>query len=114
MAAALLTYMFAEESLFFGLRIRVQNANVERIPLDRDELSNPAWGNTVIGGFDFDTSIQMHGAFAVLVIAEWLDRQRKQQRFFFGEHRRHLSLRRAVNARVRPAGFPVIQIRLGF
>jgi hypothetical protein len=82
--------------------------------LDRDELSNPARWNAVIGGFDFDTSIQMHGPFAELVIAEWFDRQRKQQRFFFGEHRRHLSLRRAVNARIGPAGFPVIQIRLGF
>src|SRR5215468_11500621 len=91
---------------------RIKNADVERIPLDVDELSNPAWWNAVIGGFHFDAAIQMHGPFAVLVVTERLQRQWKQERFFLGEHRRHLSLRRAVNARVRPARFPLIQVRL--
>src|SRR5882672_2752585 len=56
----------------------------------------------------------MHRAFAVLVSAKRLQRQRKQSRFFFSEHRRHLPFRRAVNASIRPALFPVIKVSLRF
>ncbi len=35
-------------------------------------------------------------------------------RFFFAEHDRHLPFRRAMDARVGPALFPAIQIRLRF
>ena len=108
MPAALLPDMLAEKLM----RFRIENADVKRIPLDVDELSDPAWRNAVIGRVDFDASVQMHDAFAVLVITERLQRQWKQERFFFGEHRRHLPLRRAVNARIGPARFPLIQIRL--
>ena len=54
----------------------------------------------------------MHRALAVLVIAERLEWQRQQRRLFLGEHRRHLALGGAVNARVGPALFPVVQIGL--
>ena len=56
----------------------------------------------------------MHDALAVLVITERFDRQRKQERFFLGEHRRNLPFGRAVDARVGPAQFPVIEIGLSF
>src|SRR2546425_4172230 len=66
MPAALLPDMLAEKLM----RFRIENANVKRIRLNIDELSNPARRNAVIGCVHFDTSIQMHGAFAVLVITE--------------------------------------------
>jgi hypothetical protein len=56
----------------------------------------------------------MNRALAVLVVAERLQRQRLQVRLLFGEHRRDLSLGPAVDARVGPALFPVVQIRLRF
>ena len=56
----------------------------------------------------------MHRALAVLVIAKRFHWQRDQRRIFFGEHRRDLALSGAVNARVGPALFPVIEIRLRF
>src|SRR5207237_6536518 len=97
--AALLPDMLAEKLM----RFRIENADVKRIRLNVDELSDPARRNAVIGGVHFDTAIQVYGAFAVLVITEGLQRQWKQERFFFGEHRRHLPLRRTVNTRVGPA-----------
>jgi hypothetical protein len=54
----------------------------------------------------------MHRAFAVLVIAERFQWQRQQRRFFLGEHRRYLALGGAVNARVGPTLFPVVQMSL--
>jgi hypothetical protein len=54
----------------------------------------------------------MHSAFAVLVVAKRLQRQRLQQRLFLGEHRRHLPLGPAMDALVGPALFPVIEICL--
>src|SRR5213594_1439330 len=110
MPAAFLADMLAQKLVGFG----IENADVKRIPLNVDKLSNPARWHAVVGGFDFDTAIQMNGAFAVLVITEGFQWQWKQERLFFGEHRRHLPLCRAVNARVGPARLPLIQIRLGF
>ena len=108
MPTAFLPDMLAQQLV----RSWIENAHVQRIPLDVDELSNPAWRNAVIGSVHFDTTIQMNGPFAVLVITERLQRQWNEERLFFGKHRRHLTLRRAVNARVGPARLPLIQIRL--
>ena len=55
----------------------------------------------------------MYGALAVLVIAEGLDGQRQQERPLLGEHDGDLPLGRAVDARVSPARFPVVQVGLG-
>jgi hypothetical protein len=82
--------------------------------LDFDPTSDPAWRQTVICGFDFDTAIQMHHPFAVLVIAERFYRQREQGWFFFCEHGGHLPFGGAVNARIGPVRFPAIQIGLPF
>src|SRR5712691_3626582 len=70
MPATFLSDVLAQELM--GLRI--ENADVKRIPLDVDELSNPARWHAVVGGFDFDAAIQMHDAFAVLVITEGFNR----------------------------------------
>jgi len=46
------------------------------------------------------------------VIAEGFDRQWKQRRLFFRKHRGHLPLPRAVDARIGPSQFPLIEIGL--
>src|ERR1051325_9002161 len=108
MAAALLAHVFAEKLMRFG----IQNANVQCIPLHLDCLSDPTRRDAVEGPLHFEAAVKMNDTTAVLVIAEWFNRQRKQRRLLFDEHRRNLSLRCAVDARIGPAGFPLIQIRL--
>jgi hypothetical protein len=44
----------------------------------------------------------------------WGEIRRSEGRLFFGEHGRHLAFGGAVNARVRPALLPVVQVGLGF
>ena len=56
----------------------------------------------------------MHDAFAVLVIAKRLQRQWQQRGLFFGKHGGDLPFGGAVDARVGPALFPVIEVGLGF
>src|SRR5262245_34212735 len=62
--AALLADMLAQQLVRFGM----EDANVKRIPLDVDELSDPTWRYAVIGRLHFNASIHMHRAFAELVI----------------------------------------------
>src|ERR1039458_9764889 len=57
-------------------------------------------------------AVEMDGAFSVLVIAEGLDRQRQQGGSFFGEHGRDLPLGGAMDARVGPVRFPILQVGL--
>src|SRR2546425_1317508 len=68
MPAALLPDMLAQKLVGSG----IENADVKRIPLNVDEFSDPTRRNAVVGGLDFDTPIQMNGAFAVLVVSERL------------------------------------------
>ena len=82
------------------------------VPLHADAPADPTRRRTVVSCFDFHAAIQVHGALTVLVIAEGLDWQRKQGRPLFGEHGRDLSLGGAMDARVGPACFPVVQIGL--
>src|SRR5215467_8680401 len=108
MPAALLTDMLAEELMCF----RVENPDVEGIPLNVDEFTDPAGRNTVISGFHFDAPVDVHDTFAILVVTEWFDRERKEQWLFFGKHRGDLPLGRTVNTSVGPTHFPFIEIRL--
>ena len=108
MSAALAAQMLAQQ--LTGARIK--QTHEHRVPLHVDLPSDPARRRTIISSFDFDATIEMNRAFAVLVVAERLQRQSLQVGLFFGEHRCHLSLSPAVDARVGPALFPVVQIRL--
>ena len=90
------------------------SANENIVPLHADHAPDSARRRTVVGGFDFDAAVQMHDAFAVLVIAKGFDRQWKQERFLFREHGGDLPFGGAVNAGVGPALFPAIQVGLGF
>src|SRR4029450_3703607 len=73
----------------------------------------PGWG-AVVGRLYFHAAIQIHGAFAVLVVAERLQRQREQGGFLFGEHGGPLPFGGAVNPCIGPALLPVVQVDLSF
>ena len=54
----------------------------------------------------------MDRALAEAVVAKRFERQRPERRPLLGKHRGDLALRRAVDARVGPARFPAIEVRL--
>src|SRR5580700_6448756 len=74
--------------------------------------SDPARRRTVVSSFNFDATIQVHRALAILVVAERLQRQSLQEGLLFREHRRHLPLGAAMDALVGPVLLPVIEVRL--
>ena len=92
--------------------LRGEQAHVQIIPLHLHALPDPARRRAVIRGLDFDAAVEMHGAFAEAVIAKRFERERAERGPFLGKHHGDLPLRRAVDARVGPARFPAIQIRL--
>jgi len=49
---------------------RIDQADLGGIPLHLYAAPNPSWRRAIVSGFHFDVAIQVHGAFAVLVIAE--------------------------------------------
>ena len=108
MTAARLAQVLAQQLAGAG----VQQPHMPDIPLHADAPADPARRRAVVGRFDFHAAVQVHRAFAVLVIAEGLDGQRQQGRPLFGEHGGDLPLGGAVDARVGPARFPVIQVGL--
>src|SRR5271163_4217064 len=108
MSAALLPKMLAQQ--LAGARIK--QTHIHRVPLHMDPTPDPARRRSVISRLNLDASIQMNGALAILVVAERLQWQRLQHRLLFGEHRRYLPLGPAVDARVGPTLFPVVQICL--
>src|SRR5258708_17442191 len=82
--------------------------------MDVNAPPDPARRRTVVGGFDFHATVQMHCTFAVLIAAERFQRQRQQVRSLFGKHGGHLPFSSAVDARVGPASFPMIEGGLCF
>ena len=108
MPAALCAQMLAQQHP----GVRIEQAHMQAIPLHADHSSDPSRRRAVICRFDFDTSIEMYSALAVLVIAKGFERKGQQCRFLFGKHRRDLPFGAAVYALVGPALFPVIEVRL--
>src|ERR1039458_1242750 len=108
--AAPLAHVFAQQLPGFG----IEQANIQFIPLHARHAPDPTRRCAVVSGLDFDAAIQMHDALAVLVIAEGFQRQRKQGGLLFGKHSGDLPFGGAVDARVGPALFPVIEVGLGF
>src|SRR3979411_1949357 len=84
------------------------------IPLHTNSPADPPRRYTIVSRFDFHAAVQVHGAFAILVIAEGFDGQRQQGRPLFGEHGRDLPLGGAVDARIGPTLFPVVEVGLRF
>ena len=108
--AALLAHVFAQQLPGLG----IEQTYIQLIPLHPDDAADPARRCTVVSGFDLDATIQMHDALAVLVIAKRFQRQRQQRGLLFGKHGGDLPFSGAVDARVSPALFPVIEMSLGF
>ncbi len=108
--ATFLAHMFPQQQTVVG----IEDANVEFVPLHSDQASNPARGQAVIGGLDFDTTVEMHDPLAVLVVAERFQGQWEQERFLFSKHGGDLPFGGAVDAGIGAAGFPTVQIGLRF
>jgi len=92
----------------------MKQTNMLAIPLNRHTAADPAWRRAVVGRLDFHTPIQVHRAFAVLVVAKRFQRQGLKRRLLFGEHGSDLAFGGAVNPRIGPAFFPTIQMSLRF
>src|SRR5208282_5854738 len=110
MSARLATQMLAQQLTGAGIK----KTHEHRVPLHVDVSTYPARRRSIVSRVNLDATIDMHRALAILVVAERLERQRLQEGLLFGEHRRHLPLGPAVDARVGPALFPVVQICLRF
>src|SRR5438105_15351358 len=70
-SAALLTQVLAKKLVGVGM----QDTHVQLIPLHLHRTCDPSRRQTVIGGFDFHPTIQMHYTFAVSVVAESFKKQ---------------------------------------
>ena len=81
MPAARLAPMFPEQ----GPGGEIEKPDVEVVPLHSDLATEPAGRGRVVGASHFDAAVEMHGALAVLVVAEGLERQREQVGAFLGE-----------------------------
>src|SRR5258708_9977111 len=108
MSAALAAQMLAQQ--LTGAWIK--QTHEHRVPLHMHLTPDPARRCSVVSSFNFDTTIQVHHALAILVVAERLQRQSLQKRLLFSEHRRHLPLGAAVDALIGPVLFPLVQVRL--
>ena len=73
MSAALLADMLAQKLM----GVRIENTDVQAIPLHLHEFPDPTWRQAVVSRLDFDATVQMYDAIAVLVVTERFDGQRK-------------------------------------
>src|ERR1700722_5798824 len=55
---------------------RIDQPHMRGIPLHVNPAPDPARRRAIVGGLDFDATVQMHGSLAIEVIAERLYRQR--------------------------------------
>ena len=90
----------------------IDQPHVQAVPLHLHLAADPAGRRAVVGRFHFDAAVQVHRAFAVAVVAKRLERQLAQSGLLLGKHHRDLTLGGAVDARVRPAFFPAIEVGL--
>src|SRR3989442_1674445 len=90
-----------------------EDADGARVPLDQEFGPDAARRDAVVGLGDLDAAVEVHGAGAEGVVAEGRRRERAKMRTLLGKHRGDLALGRAVDARVGPAGIPVIEVGLG-
>lgn len=49
------------------------DAHVELVPLDGDVGADASRRHGVVGALDLDVAVEVHGALAEAVVAEWLD-----------------------------------------
>src|SRR5207237_1164982 len=80
MPAARRAHMLAQE-LPGG---RVEQADVEVVPLHRDAAADPPGRRAVVRGVDLDAAIEMDRSYTEAVIAKRLERQRLERRLLLG------------------------------
>src|ERR1700722_15611560 len=107
--ATFLAYMLPQQQSVFG----IEDANIKLIPLHIHFASDPTRRQAVVGGIDFDATVQIHAPLAMFVVAKRFQGKRQQERFFFGKHGSDLSFGGAMNAGIGTACLPTIQIGLG-
>jgi hypothetical protein len=88
MPAARLPPMLAEQGPGGGIK----QPDVPLVPLHGDLTPKPPRGRRVVRAGDLDAAVEMHGARAVLVVAEGLKGQRPQLQLRLGEHGGDLAL----------------------
>jgi hypothetical protein len=94
------------------VRLRVQQPHAALVVLHEELPTDVARRRRVVGALDLHVAVEVHGALAVAVVAKRFDRQRREVRLLLGKHRGDLALGRAVDARVRPALVPVVEVAL--
>jgi hypothetical protein len=102
MVAALTTQLLTQQLTL----ARIEQTHAPAVPLDLNLSADPARRRAVVSGFYFHTAIQMN--------CERIPEARATGKAFLQQHGRYLALRRAVNACVGPAFFPLIQVGLRF
>jgi len=66
--------------------LRRQQPDVQIIPLHLEAVTDPAGRRTVVRRLDFHAAIEVHGPFAVAVIAKRFERQRPERGSLLGKH----------------------------
>src|SRR5437899_2338360 len=94
-------------------RLRVEDADPTLVPLDADVVADAAGRDAVVCLGDFDATVGMHGTRAEGVVAKRRGWERVQVGSLLGKHRRDLPLGGPMDARVGPAGLPVVEVGLG-
>src|SRR5271166_1531133 len=107
--AAFLAYMLPQQQSVFW----IEDANIKLIPLHMHFSSDPTRRQAVVGGIDFDATVQIHAPLAMLPISKRFQGKRQQGWFFFGKHGGDLSFCSAMNAGIGAACLPTVQIDLG-
>lgn len=107
--ATFLSHVLSQQQSVFG----IEDAHIKLIPLHIHFSSDPTRRQAVVGGIDFDATVQIHAPLAMLVVAKRFQGKRQQGWFFFGKHDGDLSFRGAMNASIGTACLPTIQMGLG-
>ena len=80
------------------------------VPLHLHLSADPAGRRAVVGRLDLDAAVEVHRALAVAGSSERARAAARAGRLLLGKHHRDLPLRRAVDARVRPALLPAVEV----
>jgi hypothetical protein len=107
-ATGLLAQVLAQE--LPGLE--VEDADDAAVPLHVDLGTDRAERWCVIGALHLDEAVEVHGASAVLVVAEGLERKGEEVRPLLGKHGGDLPLGGAVDPGVGPLLLPSVEVSL--
>ena len=93
-------------------RGRMEEPDMQVVPLHGDTPADPPRRRAVVRGIDFDTAIEMHRAPAEAVIPKRLEGEGLQRGLLFRKHHGDLALGRPMDAGIGPPRLPAIEIGL--